>query len=204
MMKLFHAQASPFARKVRVLLAEIGQTDAVDLIAADARVVGDVDSALVAANPLGKIPALVRPDGPAIYDSRVICRYLDATFRAGLYPETRLWEVLTLEATADAICDAAVLMVYETRYRPEDQRYAPWVDGQWAKIDRALDAIEASWTSHLSGKLTMAQIALGCALAYLDFRHGDRDWRRGRPELAGWIADFAARPSMLATAPPMT
>lgn len=203
-MQLFHAQASPFGRKVRVLLHEIGHTDSVTLIDANAKVVGDVDMALVAANPLGKIPALVRPDGPAIYDSRVICRYLDATFRAGLYPDSRLWEILTLEATADAICDAAILMVYESRYRPEEMRSAPWVDGQWAKIDRALDAVEANWTSHLAGKLTMAQIALGCALAYLDFRHGDRDWRRGRPELATWAAEFAARPSMLATAPPLT
>ena len=156
----------------------------------------------VARNPLGKIPTLERDDGPALYDSRVICRYLDDLAGGRLYPEKpRLWETLTLEATGDGIMEAAVLMVYEERTRPEEQRFAPWVEGQWAKIARALDALEARWLAHLAGPLDAGQIAVGCALGYVDFRHAARDWRAGRPGLAAWEARFAARPAMQATRP---
>jgi glutathione S-transferase len=97
--------------------------------------------------------------------------------------------------------DAAVLMVYESRVRPEENRFVPWVDGQWAKIGRALDALDQRWLSHLNGPLDMGQIAVGVALEYLDFRHADRGWRSGRPGLAAWAAVFAERPSMVATRP---
>ena len=151
---------------------------------------------------LGKIPALVRDNGQVIYDSRVICRYLDDRAKAGLYPSgPALWETMVLEATADGILDAALLMVYEWRIRPEEVRYAPWVEGQWAKVDRALDVLETRWMAHLEGPLDMGQIAVACALGYLDFRHADRDWRAGRPHLAAWEAEFAARPSMQASRP---
>ncbi len=153
--------------------------------------------------PLGKIPALERSDGPAIYDSRVITRYLDARLGCGLYPEAPgLWDTLTLEATADGILDAAILMVYEARIRPEDKRFEPWLEGQWIKVSRALDALESRWMSHLHGPLDMGQIAVACALGYVDFRHGDRNWREGRASLAAWEAKFAARDSMQATIPP--
>ncbi|MDV7145952.1 glutathione S-transferase [Tropicimonas sp. TH_r6] len=199
-MKLFHAPASPFVRKVMVLLHETGQLADVEIVAATGT---PVDSAQmpVSENPLGKIPTLVRPSGPALFDSRVICRYLDQRAGSGLFPERRLWEVLTLEALADGIMEAAVLMVYETRCRPEEKVHAPWVEGQWAKIGRALNALEGRWMSHLAGPLDMGQIACGCALGYLDFRLGDRDWRRGRDGVADWERRFASRESMLATLP---
>ena len=85
--------------------------------------------------------------------------------------------------------------------RPEDRRHAPWVEGQWAKVGRALDLAETRVASHLSGPPDMAQLALAVALGYLDFRHGDRAWRRGRPALAAWEAAIAARPSLRATVP---
>jgi glutathione S-transferase len=134
-------------------------------------------------NPLGKIPALIPDDGgPALYDSRVICRYLDHVSGAGLYPAgSDLWPVLTLEATADGMLEAALLMVYETRLRPEALRFAPWVEGQWAKVARALDAIEARGMVLLEGRLTMAHVAVAVALSYLDFRHAERHWRQDRP-----------------------
>jgi glutathione S-transferase len=202
MMRLFYSPTSPYARKILVLLAEAGRPDAVSLVVGSGSPV-DVGNAPLAQNPLGKIPALERDDGCALYDSRVITRFLDDHLGAGLYPTgPRLWEALTLEATGDGIVDAAILMVYEARVRPEDKRFAPWVDGQWAKIDRALDALEARWMSHLQGPLDMGNIAVGCALAYVDFRHGARDWRSGRPALAAWEAGFAARPSMMGTQPP--
>ena len=199
-MRLYHSTTSPFVRKVMVTLHETGQAGDVTLVPAMGTPV-DAGSMPLAQNPLGKIPALERDDGPAIYDSRVICRFLDDRARANLYPSPRQWEVLTLEATADGIMDAAVLMVYESRVRPEENRFAPWVDGQWAKIGRALDALEQRWLSHLNGPLDMGQIAVGAALGYLDFRHADRGWRSGRPGLAAWAAVFAERPSMVATRP---
>ncbi|MCA3438409.1 MAG: glutathione S-transferase [Rhodobacter sp.] len=199
-MRLFHSPTSPFVRKVMVTLHETGQAGDVTLVPAKGTPV-DAGSMPVALNPLGKIPALARDDGPALYDSRVICRYLDDRAQAGLYPAARLWDVLTLEATADGIMDAAVLIIYESRVRPEQHRFAPWVGGQWTKIDRALDALEQRWLSHLHGPLDMGQIAVGAALGYLDFRHGERGWRGGRPGLAAWDAVFAERPSMVATRP---
>ncbi|MDP4033862.1 MAG: glutathione S-transferase [Pseudorhodobacter sp.] len=201
-MRLYHSPTSPYVRKVMVLLHESGLLNRVTLIAASGTPV-DTGSMPLDQNPLGKIPALERHDGPALYDSRVICRYLDALAGDRFYPAApRLWDTLTLEATADGMLDAAILMVYETRIRPADKSFAPWVEGQWAKIDRALDALETRWIDHLQGPLDMGQIAIACALAYLDFRHGSRGWRNGRPVLAAWQAGFARRASMQATQPP--
>lgn len=200
-MRLYFSPTSPYVRKVMVLLHETGQMDEVELVAGSGSPV-DPGTAPLEANPLGKVPALERPDGPALYDSRVICRYLDARAEAGLYPTgARLWDSLTVEATGDGILDAALLMVYEGRLRPEELRFAPWVEGQWAKVDRALDVLETRWLAHLRGPLEAGQIAVGCALGYLDFRHGARGWRTGRPGLAAWFEGFAARPSMMATMP---
>lgn len=201
-MRLFHSATSPYVRKVMVLLHESGMVDQVALIAATGTPV-DTGSMPLAQNPLGKIPALERDDGPALYDSRVICQYLDHLSGKGLYPAApRLWDTLTVEATGDGITDAAILMVYEVRVRPDDKRSDPWVEGQWAKIDRALDALESRWIGHLTGQLDMGQISVACALAYLDFRHGAREWRQGRTDLAAWFEPFAKQPAMIATQPP--
>jgi len=202
-MKLFYAQASPFVRKVMVTLHETGQVDDVELL--DTMVTTTMPSdALIAKNPLSKLPALDRDDGPAIYDSRVICAYLDDRAKAGLYPSgPSYWEHLTLEATADGIMDAGVLMVYEGRVRPEEKQWSGWVDAQWDKAARALTAVNERWMGHLAGPLTMSQIAIGCALGYMDFRHADRNWREGNDALAEWYATFESRPSMQATLPPV-
>jgi glutathione S-transferase len=92
-------------------------------------------------------------------------------------------------------------VVYEARIRPEALHFPPWVEGQWAKVARALDAVEADWLPHLQGGIDMGQIALACGLGYLDFRLAARDWRRSRPGLANWFDDFSRRPSMQATRP---
>lgn len=109
--------------------------------------------------------------------------------------------MLTLEATADGIMDAAVLMVYEGRVRPEHLIYNEWVEAQWAKVTSGLDALNERWMSHLNGPLNIGQIAVGCALGYLDFRHGQRNWREGRGALDDWYAAFSETESMKATAP---
>mgnify|MGYP001091704655 CR=1 FL=1 len=199
-MKLYRSATSPYVRKVSVVIREAGLTGIDEITAIGTPV--DPGSMPVDQNPLGKIPALVTDEGLVLYDSRVICRYLDSRAGAGLYPEApRLWDTLVVEATADGILDAAVLIVYEARTRPEDLRFSPWVEGQWAKIARALAALETRWMAHLQGPLDMGQIAVGCALGYLEFRHGARDWRKGHPRLAEWEAGFAQRPAMQATLP---
>ncbi len=199
MMKLYDSTPSPFCRKVRVLLHEAGQSDAVELVPTTGNPVAD--EAPFTENPLGKIPCLVPDDGGPLFDSRVICRYLDTRFGAGLYPEDRIWEVLTLEALADGLMDAAILMVYESRWRSEQERSAAWVDGQWFKVTRALDALNDGWMPQFGAPLDASQIAVGCALGYLDFRHDARTWRTGREALAGWYESFSNRASMQATRP---
>ena len=201
MLRLYTSPTTPFGRKAMVLILEAGLADQVEIAQATGSPL-DSSKMPLSQNPLGKIPALERGDGPAIYDSRVICRYLDDRAGAGLYPPApRLWETLTLEATADGMIEAAILMLYEGRLRPEEKRFEGWVDGQWAKIARALDTLEGRWMSHLNGPLDMGQIAIGVALSYLDFRFDARGWRQGRPELARWHEAFAARESMAATVP---
>jgi glutathione S-transferase len=199
-MQLIASPLSPFVRKVRVLLIEADLEAQVEVVNVTTTPL-DTDAQAAAANPLGKIPALIREGGVTLHDSRVITRYLDTLAGGGFYPPARLWEVLTLEATAEGVMDAALMMAYEGRFRPEDKQYAPWVDAQWAKIARALDAIEARWMSHLAGPLDMSHIATGCALGYLDLRHDARGWRKGRPALDAWYAEFSQRESMTRTAP---
>ncbi|MFN7004213.1 MAG: glutathione S-transferase [Roseinatronobacter sp.] len=202
-MTLYHSHTSPYVRKVMVLAHEAGILDQITLVENASGTPLDVGAAPIAANPLGKVPTLTRGDGSALYDSRVICQYLDARAGSGFYPEgARKWDALVLESTADGILDAALLMVYEARLRPEDKRFPPFVEGQWSKIARALDVIEDRWMAYLAGPLCIGQIALACALGYLDLRMGPRDWRATRSALAAWFAKMDARESLGATRPP--
>ena len=200
MYQLIGNPASPFVRKVRVVLLETGQMDQVELRYVTTTPIAPAGEA-TAAHALGKIPALIRPEGCTLYDSRVITRYLDARGGGKLYPPSHIWETLTLEATGDGIMEAAVLMVYEGRCRPEDKQDHTWVDAQWGKIENALDALTARWMSHLAGPLDAGVIAIGCALGYLDFRHPGREWRKGRDALDDWYAVFSERDAMQATRP---
>lgn len=197
-MKLYAAAASPFVRKVMVVLHETGQLDSVEI---EQVVTSPVQpsGAVQASNPLAKIPALERGDGPALYDSRVICAYLDERAGGRLY--NRGWDSKILEATADGIMDAAVLMSYEKRLRPQDKQWDGWLDAQLDKVLGGCAALNARWMSHLQGPLDIGQIAVGCALGYVDFRHPDAGWRNGNQALAQWHAAFESRPSMQATRP---
>jgi len=199
-MQLLTGPTSPYCRKVDVLLRESGLRDHVEDILGSGTPI-EPNPTTIASNPIGKIPALIREDGPTLYDSRVICRYIDTLAGGVFYPESRLWEVLTLEATAEGMTDAALLMAYEWRIRPEELRYQPWVEGQWEKIARGLDAVEARWMSHLEGRIDIGHIGVACALGYLDFRHDDRGWRTGHPALAAWFERFSERSSMIETRP---
>lgn len=199
-MKLTVSPASPFVRKVRVLIRELdllGEVKEMDVTTTPFA----SDPKVVAANPIGKIPALIRDDGPAIYDSRVITRFLNDTNDGPLYPATRIWDTLTLEATGDGIMDCAVSMAYEVRLRPEAQQSPDWIEAQWEKASRGIKAINERWMSHLNGPLDMGQISVACALSYADLRHGARNWREGNDDLATWHATFCERASMQETAP---
>lgn len=200
-MKLFAAAASPFVRKVRICIEEAGLQTRIEQVQVSGNAV-DPGTMPVDTNPLGKIPALVLDDGRVLYDSRVICRFVDQLAGGRFYPtDASLWDVLVVESLADGIMDAGVLITYESRVRPEGMRFVPWTDGQWAKISRALDEMERRWLPLLNGPFGMAQIAAASALAYLDLRHDARGWRQGRPALAAWEARIRTRPSLVATAP---
>ena len=199
-MQLLMSGMSPFVRKARVVVRELGLTDQITEVPISTTALSS-DPTIVAANPIGKIPALVRDDGPAIYDSRVITRFLNDHAGGSLYPESRIWEILTLEATADAIMEAAVAMAYEVRLRPENERSTDWIEAQWAKANRGIAAVNNKWMSHLNGPLNIGQIAVACALSYVDLRHDARGWRTGNKALADWHAAFSQRDSMIATAP---
>lgn len=200
-MKLFYSPASPFVRKCVVLLRELGQADAVQLETVTTTALAS-DDALKAANPLARLPALQRPDGTTLYDSRVITAFLNDLYGGSFYPQdTSRWETLTLEATGDGMMDSAISMVYEKRLRSDEQVSDAWIEAQWAKIERTLSVINARWMSHLSGPVAMGHVSVACALSYLDFRLDARNWRQGHEALAAWHESFAARPSMLATEP---
>ncbi|MEK0083630.1 glutathione S-transferase [Benzoatithermus flavus] len=201
-MKLHSNPASPFGRKVKVTAIETGLFDRLEINNVQTSAVGP-DLGLVADNPLGKIPCLVLDDGSALYDSRVICEYLD-TLHGGarLFPAEgpARWTALRLQALGDGIMDAAILARYETFLRPENLRWPAWVDGQLDKVVRALDRLEAE-ADELGKRLDIGTIALACALGYLDFRFAAMSWRSTRPRLAAWFELFAARESMLRTLP---
>lgn len=199
-MKLLMSPPSPYARMVRILIRELDMMDQVEEVHISTNAYASAPE-IIAANPLGKIPALLRDEGPTLYDSRVIARFLNDFADADLYPESRIWEILTLEATAIGIMDSAVSMAYETRLRPQNEQSQQWIGAQWDKVARGVKAVNDRWMSHLSGPMNIGHIAMGSALAYLDLRHDARGWRNGNAALATWHAEFALRDSMVGTTP---
>lgn len=200
-MQLSYSPTSPYVRKVMVVLHETGQLDDVTLVRPVLNPF-DFDPALVAVNPIAKVPALITDEGQIIYDSRVICGYLDARVQAGLYGSGAThWGIRTLEATADGIIDAAFNMAVEVRFRPEQIRSTEWMEGQWTRIMHGVAALDAKWIDHLTGPMDIGHIAVACALDYLDTRHSTRDWRNGHQNLAAWSKNFSKHPSMIATHP---
>ena len=204
-MTLFHNPASPFVRKVRVLLIETGQQDRVTLQGCMPTPVNP-DAQLVHENPVGKIPALRLADGSALHDSRVILDYLDHQHVGNpLIPRdgSARWRRLTLASMADGIMDAAVLVRYETAMRPAEKHWDQWLNEQRNKIRRTLAELEANAIAELASHFDIASISVACALGYLDFRHPDLQWRAANPQLADWYAKVSQRPSMLQTQPPV-
>jgi glutathione S-transferase len=201
-MKLYYSATSPFVRKCLASAHELGLRERIDLVPAAPHPVSR-DRALVAINPLGKVPTLVTDDGNVLYDSRVICEYLNALGDGHLMPEksAQRWRVSCDVALADGITEAAVLVRYETFARPEHLRWKDWIDGQMDKVTCSLAEIEQRADS-LGQRIDLGTIAIGCALGYLDFRFAALGWKNTYPKTAAWSERFAARESMLATRPP--
>lgn len=190
MLVLRSSPASPFGRKVKLSASILGLLDRIQIVDADTL---NPEDSIRQQNPLGKIPALILEDGEVLYDSRVIVEYLDHLAGGGrIIPNgPERFAVLRDQALADGIMDAALLQVYEGRFRPTDKHEPKWVDHQADKVRRGLDHAEDR-LSALGQDNHIGQIALACALGYLDLRFGGR-WRESHPKLVDWLADFEAR-----------
>jgi glutathione S-transferase len=200
-MKIYYSPLSPYVRKCMVVAIELGLADRIEKLNAAAHPVTR-DQGIVAFNPLGKVPTLITDDGKVLYDSRVICEYLNELGKGKLLPTTGAarWQVLTEQALGDGILDAALLARYETAMRPEALRWGDWTAGQLEKVHSGLADIEAHATN-FGDTFDLGKITLACALGYLDFRFANIDWRKPHPKAADWFARFNQRASMQATIP---
>ena len=200
-MNLRFAAGSPFVRKVTVTAIETGLDDRIARVPTDHR---DPNDPLHGDNPLGKVPAMTLDDGRVLIESSIICAYLD-TLHDGprLIPEVgdARQDALFLEAVAGGMTDAAIAVQRE-RGRPEDKRWDAFEARQWTKVERSMDVLEKR-ADDLDGPLTIGQIAVACALGWMEYRLGDKlgDWGKRCPRLERWFREFSKRPSMQATMP---
>jgi len=211
-MKLLYSAFSPFVRKVIITAKLTKQFDKLETVPV---AVGPTAPNMEVAkqNPLMKLPTLVINDSFSLYESSLICQYLDDLHKEHrVVPLDRKWEVLRLEALADGITDAGVLLRYEDVVRKPEQRNQEWIDGQMTKVRNGLDWLEAqpeAWM-HGTGKdsssadepLDLGQIAVACGIAWLEFRRPcGVDVRTGRPRLTAWYENISKRPEFMETAP---
>ena len=196
-MRLRYSPASPFVRKVLIVAHELGLAGRIEIEPA-ARSTTYPNQLVVPENPLLKIPAFVADDAEVLYDSRVICEYLDALAGGNRFfpPEGReRWTALRQQALGDGIADAVILCGYEQR-RPEDRRWSGWTDAQTTKVHQGLAAAEAE---DLAGPWRIGHVAIACAISYLDLRFPEEGWRQRHPKLADWYAEAEQLPSLQAT-----
>jgi len=194
-MKLRYSTTSPFVRKVHVFAIEAGVIDKIELVKTNT---ADPASDHGKDNPLNKVPALALDDGSKLYDSRVICEYLDSLAGNKLFPAgPARWTALRRQALGDGMCDAAVARMMESR-RPEPQRSAEFDKKQKLKVTQGLDALEAD---HLGPQLDIGTLMVAITLDYLDFRFKHEDWRPGRAKLTAWHKTFSERASLKKTLP---
>ena len=201
-MKLVSVTASPFVRKVRTLILELDLQDSVTLLDAGAVSPVSNNAQLNAVNPLGMVPALELADGSSLYDSPVICEYLNQIADGPFFPADaeRRFRTLGLQALGDGILDLSVALRYETFVRPQALRWQEWIDNQNAKITRGLDALETRCAKFEAAPL-IGEITIACTLGYRDFRYAEDDWRTGRPALAAWYEQIMERESLQQTVP---
>lgn len=202
MFQLYFAATSAFVRKVMVTAHCLGLAEHIEKLDSAAHPI-QRDERIARLNPLAKVPALQAPGGLVLYDSRVICEYLNDYAGGSLFPPSgaRRWQSLTRLALGDGIVDAALLARYERTARPAEKQWNGWIEGQQVKVRAALDAIERQAAQWSTAADDIGLIAIGCGLGYLDFRFPDLDWRASRPATAAWFAEFDQHPAMLATRP---
>jgi len=198
-MKLFYAPTSPYVRKVSIMITELGISDSVEIV--DSAPMESPDD-LQSANPIGKVPALVLDDGMALYDSPVICEYIDAQNGHKFIPATgpARWDCLRRQALGDGIADASFMRTME-RLKPQEEHSSLWLE-RWESAIRRGVAEVAKDLSGVTGRFDLGDVATLCALGYLDLRHGDLDWRNGNDELAAWFETVSKRQSVSSTIPP--
>lgn len=201
-MKLWYADASPYARKVRILLRELGLADRVtEQAVATTPIAPNEDLAKV--SPLVRVPTLETDEGEALYDSRVICEYLESlNGDQSLTPAngTARWRDLRDAALAEGILDTAVGLRYEMALKEERFQDPNWIEARRQRILQALDAMESD-APEIGAAPSQGNISWAAALGYLDLRFADMNWREGRPKLAAWYERFSQRPSLVETAP---
>jgi glutathione S-transferase len=203
-MLLYFTPTSPYVRKVLVTAHELGLASEIETQFLRPSPMAP-SAELSRHNPLSKIPALVLADGSTLYDSRVICEYLDSQRPAGVpsllgsTPAER-FDIFRRQALCDGVLEAAILVFYERTQRPAELHWESWIAGQLQKATQGLDALETE-VHRLGADVDLSQVALGAALGWLDFRGVVGDFRQGRPRLAAWWDTFSARPSMRATVP---
>ena len=204
-MRLYHTTTSPFVRKVLVAAHELGLADRIETVFLRP-VPTSADATLSRANPLNKIPALELDDGSTLYDSHVICEYLDSVrpdasapgLLAASGPER--FRALRQEALADGILDAAILVFYERATRPKELWWPAWIEGQTEKALQGVDAL-ASEAAGFGDRVDLGTISAAITLGWLEFRAPLGELRPGREALFAWYDRFCERPSMKATAP---
>lgn len=202
MMPLFFASTSAYVRKVMVCATVLGLADEIERLDSAAHPVVR-DDRIAAFNPLAKVPALRTESGICLYDSRVICEYLNARAQGDLFPQQgeARWQSLARQALGDGVIDAALLARYEFSTRPPEKQWPDWADAQLKKVAAALADIERQVSDFSHRPNDIGLIAIGCALGYLDFRFAELDWRASHPLTAAWFAVFDAHPAMVATRP---
>lgn len=198
-MKLYYSPTSPYVRKVNVFATEAGLDSQLEWVATNP---WQAEAVLTAENPLSKIPTLVTDDEQVLYDSPVICEYLDSLNKGNkLIPQSgdSRWQALRLQALADGILDAGILRFMEKK-RPEELQSTDWDMMQKNSVTRALDSLENT-VSDWEAKIDVGVISVACALGWLDFRIADEDWRPDRSRLSDWYKSFSKRASMTQTVP---
>ncbi|WP_395316903.1 glutathione S-transferase [Variovorax sp. UC74_104] len=201
-MRLLYAPTSPFVRKVMVCAHLSGQAERIEWLDSAAHPVRR-DSRIAAHNPLAKVPTLILDDGESLYDSRVICEYIDSLGSAGIFPLAgpARWKALTRQSMGDGLLDAALLARYELTARPTEMQWPVWRQALLTKVSACLGTIEAIAPELATASPTIGEVAIGCGLGYLDFRFPELDWRASHPAATHWYAEFAQLPAMQATLP---
>ena len=198
-MKLYSSALSPFARKVRILILEKNLSDQVEIIDANPY---EATAEHLQANPLSKVPTLVLDDGNTLFDSHVICEYLDSVSAGTFMPDgDQRIQALKQLALTDGLLETTFHIAVELNRREPQERSAAWVDRWYATLERGVDALAASLPGY-GEALTLPHIGVVCVLDYLDLRASERlDWRTRQPALAQWYSTYGERASMKQTRP---